>query len=131
MVDAGEQAGETVRDRAEEVRHQVEAAVRDAGQVSAAVEALRDSNDREIFSISKGPGDSIVLRTSFRERVITGGGLSYDDADVLLCVQYTVEPDGDTTIADTDCPEEMLTESGRNGRLAHTNPASMTADERA
>jgi hypothetical protein len=71
----------------------VEAAVREAGQVSAAAEALRDSNDREIFSISKGPGDSIVFRTSFRERVTSGGGLFASDADVLLCVQYTVEPD--------------------------------------
>ena len=57
VVDAGEQATEMVRDRAEEARRQVEAAVRGAGQVSAGVEALRNSNDREIFSISKGPGD--------------------------------------------------------------------------
>ena len=97
--------------------------MRDAGQVSAGVEALRTSNDRGIFSISKGPGDSIVLRTSFRERVSSGGGLFASDADVLLCVQYTVEPDGDTTIADTDCPEQMLTESGQTARLAHTDPA--------
>jgi hypothetical protein len=108
-----DKATAAVRAAAEQARVEVEATLRDPGTgqeqpVDRAARVLSEQISKtsggRVVRKAAGPDGTVDLEGTFIELRNSGGGGSYEDAAVLLCVRLTGKPGPQATVEISDAP---------------------------
>lgn len=80
------------------------------GRLDRRTAALAAAHADTAFAVKESDGILVVERP-IAAQAVTGGGLTYDDADVVLCVRFVIDlAAAAVTLEDVACPEDYLAE---------------------
>jgi hypothetical protein len=105
---AREEAVGAVRAKAYALGENLAAAARgSSGQ--AQLEAVRKALP-DLWLTARAEGDGVTVSGAVTARAEAGGGLSYEQSVVRLCLRYRIEPtSGRVEISDAPCPPDLDT----------------------
>ena len=120
---AVDNATASVRRQAGLARDEMAAILREPGDPPGLVDRLSNALSRApidgtVFHTDQA-ADAVTIDAAFTERSQAGGGLSYENATVRLCVrlQGAVGPHAHVDVADTACGPSLPTEDPDAGRV--------------